>query len=574
MKRVIALSLMGLTASLAFAEIRYSVGVQTEPGRWLVTIEVPIRAAETQLQMPNWAPGTYSLRRDWNSVEAITATIDGQAATLGKANDYTWTAATPKGKTLKVTYKLPAAFNQERGHFSGPSTYLYVVGRKEEKTRLQLTLPEGWLSFCGLEQTKVPHEYVAPDYDVLADNPVSVGKLTYDTYTVRKVPHTIVYHAGNTEKVDRKKVLDTLIKISESQAKFFGGLPFKKYIWHIIVNDAPDGGWGLEHLSSTQIGMAVGFGPGIQAVMSHEYFHAWNVKRIRSKVLGPFDYTKLPITGALWWLEGVTDYYAYVIPSRDGVFDKDFWMRTLLSNHQQVRRNPARLRVSAYDSSAKVGEAANGQGNSDGFEISYYDLGHILGMCLDIELRHQTKGKRSLDDVMKSLFKMTHNKPGFEEDEIRKQLIRVGGAAMGPIYDQWVMKPGDYPVEDQLKKVGMEIAQMEESFTKLPVDVMVSRDGMKVEKVPEGSELQVGDVLKAVQGDNVPVSQRGQQTFLRRNIERLKIGDEVTVQFLRGTETKEVKIRLVEGKRPVQKIQPRTGASADEIKLREGWLGR
>jgi len=204
--------------------------------------------------------------------------------------------------------------------------------------------------------------------------------------------------------------------------------------------------------------MGTDINAGMAGLLAHEYLHLWNVKRTRSKVLGPFDYTQLPKTGALWWLEGVTDYLTQSLLRRYGRTTDVEFFADVARNLSGLERSEGYKMVSPYDCSYRIGEAADGMGNSHGFGMSYYECGFLLGLVFDIELMDQTQGKRSLDDVERALWKICKDgKPGFDEGEIRNQLVLAGGEAFGDLYDKLVMKPGVIPVSKTLAKIGLKL---------------------------------------------------------------------------------------------------------------------
>lgn len=576
--KFIMIGCIAALAAFSQADIVYTVTVQKEPAKLLVQMDLPIKATTTRLEIPKWDPGSYNYDDHYRHITNFAAVgQDGTALGVQKDGDNTWVIDTKAGKSMKVSYAVDASFLTDRGHYSGTATYLYVVDRKTEKCQLHLVLPSDWKSATGLQEGKGANNYVAPTYDVLADNPVSIGKYEEDDYVVGGVPHQIIYHSGDPAKIDREKVKKSLTNISEAHRQFWGKLPFKKYVWHVSLLDTADGGWGLEHLSSVQCGMATGYGLGTQGVMSHEYFHAWNVKRIRSFPLGPFDYQVLPKTGALWWLEGVTDYYAYVVPQRTGEFPTSYWFKILTNNVDSVKRNAARLEVSPNESSTRVGDANGGRGNSSGYRISYYDLGHVLGMFLDLELRSRTGGKRSLDDVVKALFDLCkNNKPGFAEDEIRKQLIRFGGQEMGPIYDQWVMKPGELPVDEQLLKAGLKLEMVKEPTVETGVGLVPGTGGARVTSVSERlqNEIAIGDVVTAWNDVRFDGPNQGLRRRIRSAMDAAKVGTEIQIEFKRGDDVRKATLTPIAGTRDVRSITEIPNATPAQLAVRNGWVKR
>lgn len=498
---VIGLAVLG---ALGHAEIRYTVGYQADPSSLLVAMEIPVKGAETVLQMPRWAPGSYRLTNNHENAKDLAARDEtGRTLPFTKPDDNTWAVNNGAARRVTVTYRISTTRDVNAIHWAGPSTYLYVRGRIEEDCRLELVLQTGWKAAVGLDPVEGTRAtYRAESYDVLADNPVTMGDFVLDQYTAFGKPHFIAYRGAATADVDRTYVRNTCKRITEFQGSFFGGeVPYSRYVWHFRVNDALDGAGGLEHLSSTQISLASGVGPRAVSVLSHEFFHLWNVKRIRARVLGPFDYQQLPVTGALWWLEGVTDYYAHLLLLRYGVWDEKAFHDDIASNIRSATANAAYKEVSADESSRRVREAANGRGNSQGWRISYYTLGWLVGMCLDTELRSLTHGRHSLDDVMRALWERCRDgQPGFEEDAIRTLCVQFGGPAMGPYYDSVVMQAGQMNFDEQLGKMGLEFADVDRTFVDPGFRYAFSATdkAIVVTGSPTAEGLQRGDAIIAI----------------------------------------------------------------------------
>ncbi len=459
---------MLLAATSGSAEVSYKVSPASDLSYIKIRMEVPCQGATIDLSLPNWSPGYYVLENYSESLKDVEAVDEkGLPLTLSHPTPDTWHVDTLGAKLVRVTYSKTVfhengrmgifSSDDETIHYGGASTYLYVVGRKTEPCRLSFELASEWKLAVGLEPTS-RSEFVAQNYDVLADSPVTIGKFRTATYTVRGKTHILAIRGSGRDKLNLDRAVKMTRFISTSESGFFGEAPYALYVWHIWAGDTADGAGGLEHASSSQDYMSLKEGPASMRGLAHECFHLWNVKRIRSSALGPFNYNVLPRTGALWWLEGVTDYYASLIPHRYGWYGDEEYLRDLSRQIRDVRQNPERLKVSPYESSLRVGETAGGRGNSNGFGVDYYPTGWMLGLMFDIELRTRSNGSRSLDDVELALWRMCKGgKPGFQEDELRRQLVRFGGAELGDLYDLWVMHPGDLPYESELAKVGLEV---------------------------------------------------------------------------------------------------------------------
>lgn len=585
-----AIALLAL-ASLAHAEIGYKVSAKDFQSRIRIEMKFEAKAGDVAVSMPNWAPGSYRLVDVFARVEDVTFTGPDGALTFSKQTDNTWRAGLPKAGTVTVSYTMPSQPTGDVLHYAGPSTYMYVVGRKEEACKLTLDVPSGWKIAVGLDLAgKTPNEFKAKDYDVLADNPVTVGNFIELNYTSHGKPHQIAMRGAPAAEVDPDELIKMCKFVSDSQGDFFGGLPFNKYVWHFNVTNGAGGG-GLEHLTSTQITFSARqLGNGTMRLFAHEFFHLWNVKRIRSRVLGPFDYDQLPQTGALWWLEGTTDYYAGLLPLRYGWMEPEDFFSDALSNVRAVRGNSARLEVSPHDASFRVREAANGRGNSNGYNISYYNLGWLLGLCLDIEMRSRTQGRRSLDDVMKALWEMCKNdKPGFEEGEIRKQLVRFGGPALGDCYDNWVMKAGELPIEEQLGKMGLMLDSSPETYVDPGFTVggfggggggrnnqgqnASPPQGARISGIRDlSSPLSNGDLLIEVNGASV-VGASFQETNAkaRAAVQGLKAGEAAKLKVVRDDKTLDVEVTPRSAQRPSFRIRDTEAPTKEQLALRQGW---
>lgn len=586
----ISLSAIVLSA-VASAEIDYRVKVNSTEKRFEVAMVVPAPAGSLSVQIPNWSPGAYFFMPGGPSIHDLAAIdIHGRPLTVTQTDQSTWSIMASGDGPVTFRYWISTrgggfgrpGTDDSFVQLSGPSTYMYVVGRKKERCQVTFDVPTGWPVVVGLDRVSGPsNTYGAPTYDVLADNPMSTGQIIVDHYNLRGKEHYVVLEGAAKSEVNREKLLKDCRFVSAAETDFWGGAPYHKYVWHFSVYSAPDGAGGLEHLSSTQIGLASGEGQRAQSVLSHEYFHLWNVKRIRAKVLGPFDYETLPKTGALWWLEGVTDYYAWLLPYRYGEWELPTFYNGIIRNYTTVERNPAHLTVSPNDASLRVGETNGGRGNSNGYQISYYNLGWLCGLCLDTEIRAKTNGKRSLDDVIHGLYDLCKNdKPGFEEDEIRKQCIRFGGPTMGDFYDRIVMKPGELPIAEQLAKMGLKFEQHTETYANAGFEISpanASPGGPQISSVgPSAADkLMVGDLIQSINGNPIAGKSLAElSALLRSQMEAVKVGTPIVLVVTRAGQIIEVSIDPVSASRPIWSVSADPAASPAATALGTKWLMR
>ena len=570
------------------AQLSYTVSDGSVPTKIKVTLSFKTNTDVTKVQMPNWAPGSYRYANNWRRVGEFKAGVSEGAIEVARTEEgklpviNTWNITCKKGQTVTVSYEIDSQFANGVGHYSGPSTYMYVVGRTQEPCVLNFAFSKPTRIAVGLNPTKENVQYKASTYDLLADNPVTFGDYVVDVYMQRGKPHYIAYRgsASAIAGVDREYVKKACAFVSQMEGDFFGGAPYDRYVWHFSVNAAADGAGGLEHLSSTEISMGNGVGPGVVGVYAHEFFHLWNVKRIRSKPLGPFDYTTMPQTGALWWLEGVTDYFAHTLLGRNGWYGNnerfanpiDKMYGALVSNLNGVRAKKERFDISPYDSSYRVREAANGQGNSDGLLVSYYNTGWLCGLCLDIEILSNSNGKRSLDDVERALYEECRdNKPGFEEGEIKNLCVKYGGPQMDGFFDLIIMKPGELPVAAQLAKLGYDLKDMDEAYGKVPFILSPSPDDKAMKVISSDiPDLKVGDFVVKINSvdlnsDQTNVLRRAYAGLTRNN----KAGEKWTVAVKTSDISKVVTVELVAATRKSKKVVSRDDATPAQLKLRK-----
>lgn len=455
-RKLIFLICLSIVAACGAAT--YSTSVSAPESSLSVTITLD-KAARV-FRMPAWAPGDYRIVNFGTRLTEVRFTNAGKPVASERESDPNlWLI--PNGAD-RVTYKIrsgnPGIFSEnlrirENELFiNGPAVFGYFEGHKEEQQTLRLTpFPkDGSPIACSLKQLD-PYTFTASDYDELIDAPIVMGEtLKTLQFTALGKPHWIVAFGRNRD-TNLQGFATLGATLGQESSKIFGELPYPRYLFLL---DFGGPGGGLEHMNSTRIALW----PGATAertagFLAHEYFHLFNVKRIRSKPLGPFDYTRPAVTGALWWLEGVTDYYAEILLYRTGYADRDELLETLASEFRSLQRNPARLKISADESSRRVWEA----NNSSGFGgLDYYQKGKLIGLCLDLAIRARSNGRHSLDDVIAALYRECKNgKPGFEENRIRELCVTFGGQELASIYDTCVLKAEELPLKELLATHGL-----------------------------------------------------------------------------------------------------------------------
>lgn len=460
MRRTLSFSLI-LAASLGFAA-DYTFEPLVEAGNGKVTVKLASGEAKA-FRMPAWAPGDYQLFNYGEMIESIDFRKKGASVQSEKGTDPNlWTL--PEGADEVVYTVKPSRGNFSPNlrvrpdHFfvSPPGVLGWFEGDEKNKHRLHLSItPEGarvHSSLTKLRSAKSGFEtFEAPNYDELIDAPFVVGTaVKSESFTTRGKDLSVVAF-NQIANADLAGFVRVGKLAAEACHDLFGELPFPNYIFFC---DFGGGGGGLEHLNSTRLGLgARSTGEGATGLIFHEFFHLYNVKRIREKPLGPFDYTKPAQVKTLWWLEGVTDYYASVLAHRVGLETRAQFLGDMSGSLMSFGRNPNRLRISAEEASLRVWEARGSYGYGG---VNYYEKGRLIGICLDLAIRGQTGGKKSLDDVIRTLYEETKgDKPGYEEARIRALCIQYGGPELGRIYDVSVKQATELPIAEVAKMCGL-----------------------------------------------------------------------------------------------------------------------
>ncbi|MCH8979506.1 MAG: M61 family metallopeptidase [Armatimonadetes bacterium] len=458
-------------AMVAAVGIPATYTVEPIPGTKQVRVTIMLDEGEfaNEFRMPAWAPGDYEIFNYGSKISEVEFSrphsgsgIEGVHAERGDDVNH-WKAEGPS----MVTYVV----DESRGNFSpnlrvtpneifvsGPGVLGWFVGHADEQHTLIIKLPTARSkAACALDPIEAKEGYAAyhaEDYDELIDSPFVVGDYVrvYE-FEVGGKPHAIVGF-NKSAGIDLKSFADVAAHVIREAKSLFGELPYDRYLF---MFDFGGPGGGLEHLDSTRIGRpATTTASQARGIMFHEYVHTFNVKRIRSRALKPFDYTKPAVTGSLWWFEGVTDYYAQVFACRAGVISQRQFYSAMggsimrFSLHRQINK------ISADESSRRVWEVRR----SNGYGFSYYTKGRNVGVVLDLAIRGHSRGAYSLDNVMLELYNETKNGPGFEEGRIRELCIKYGGGALADIYDSAVLLTGSVPYTIPATLCGLKLSNM------------------------------------------------------------------------------------------------------------------
>lgn len=429
-----------------------------------VTLRYIGKGRETvDFKMPAWTPGYYQLMNYAGNVEGFQAT-DAASKPLkwSKIANSTWRVQTSKGSEVRLSYDVKATRNfvagnyldENRGYISPAGVFMHVANQIQQPVTVTLHPYSSWKSIVATGLDSIPgkpNTFTAPDFDVLYDSPMLMGNLEQlPSFAANGIPHYFIGY--NIGKFDKNQFMNDLKKIVEAGASVIGDIPYRHYTFIAI---GPGGG-GIEHLNSTSIsfdGNGLNTPQGklrLYKFLAHEYFHHYNVKRIRPVALGPFDYERQNRTNMLWVSEGFTVYYEYLILHRAGLMTDDELLTALRTNLAAYENKPGRLFQSATQASYETWEDGPfGRTGDEAYKtISYYEKGPVLGMLLDFKIRHETKNKKSLDDVMQALYQEYYQKKkrGFTDQEFRQVCEKTAGMSLGEVFDYAsTVKPIDYP---------------------------------------------------------------------------------------------------------------------------------
>jgi predicted metalloprotease with PDZ domain len=422
-----------------------------------------IRGESMDFKMPSWTPGYYWIENFAKNVLNFRAK-DGNGAVLEwqKTSKNTWRVKSGNAQSLTVSYDV-YAFTQSvadpflddgRGYISPAGIFMYVDGLLRHPVTVTVIPFEKWANVStGLDPVRgKPNTFFAKDFDVLYDCPILVGNQELLSFDVQGIPHSVAIENPGT--FDREKFVADLKKMVEAGVGVIGEIPYQHYTFIIMG----EGRGGLEHRNSMAVFSSGSiYNPenpaqyrGWLSFLAHEYFHLYNVKRIRPIALGPFDYDKENYTHLLWFSEGVTVYYEYLILNRAGLMTRDDCLERLRRSIASYENIPGHLFQSATEASFDTWIQFFSRGdNARNTTISYYDKGCALGMLLDLKIRHETQNRKSLDDVMKMLYRQFYKEKqrGFTDEEFRSVCEGIAGCPLPEIFDLYAstVKDIDYP---------------------------------------------------------------------------------------------------------------------------------
>ena len=570
-------------------EIRYRLSVEEPHSHFLnVTIRVRNWSGDVlRLAMPVWTPGSYLVREFSQHVQDMT--VEG-GATLAQVDKRTWEVRGAKDE-VHVAYRVYGHdLSVRTNHVDGShafaasaATFFAVEGHEGDPMEVELVPPEGWSVATSLPSAAGEDNlYLANDFDHLVDSPIDMGEHTSISFDALGKKHDfVVWGEGN---YDLQAIARDTASIIQASADMFGGsLPYERYLF--ILHSAVGARGGLEHLDSCVLGWgSLRFQPqeeyeAFLRLVAHEFFHLWNIKRIRPRVLGPFRYGEENYTRMLWFHEGGTVYYEGLIPVRAGVLRTGTWLKDLGNAIQRLESTPGRHHMSVADSSfnawIKLYRQNEHTGNST---VSYYLKGDLVCMCLDKLIREKSEGKHTLDDVMRHLFEITDPPlPGYEESEFPALVHEVTGVEIGDFMGRYVDGVEPLPLDETLAWYGLKVERRHKGGGgkggSLGVSTLSRGNNVVVKTVREESAaaqhgIYPGDEIVSIDGYRV------KSNTLEKRLKGLSPGERVEVDLFRRERL--VRVPVVLGSPPFDEtiVKVDGDATTEQKERYESLLGQ
>jgi predicted metalloprotease with PDZ domain len=616
---LVVLLLLSLFVSASGEEPNFKVNYRlamSQPSSHLfevaIEVEVPREAKvdSIDLQMAKWSPGRYAVFDFAKNVQEFRALggICPRVSTpctlpdfpVTRVDDQTWRVTLGHTQRATITYKvfgndLSGTFSQldaRHANYNGGSIFMYVVNHKQDPVRLEIEPPNGWRIVNGRTDKSGQREWQFPNWDIMIDTPTEIApNWTEDKFIVDGKQYQVVVHSMGSEGGKRPALVRDIEKIVRAEHAMWGPPEFDSYTF--LIHFANDGhsGDGMEHLTSTQIiqsgalADAETYQDALDTV-AHEFFHVWNVKRLRPIELGPWDFTRPANTRGLWIAEGITNYYGHLMLRRAGLSDDKRLLDTLAKQIGEVDNSPGSHLMSAEESSLSapfIDDAPHAQQtNLDNTSISYYPKGEIIGVVLDLLIRGKTHGKASLDEVMRRMYDEFYLKSpnatyylrgrGYKNEDFEQMVSQVAGTDMSDFFKRYVRGVEAPPYEEAFAQVGLRFVQEPRSAVTVGIGADESETtNFKIASVRPNSPaasagLQEGDVITLFGGTRLTPAN------LLKTVSRYKPGDRVPLVVSRGDKINRLTIIMGQPQLFNYRIEEMVNASAEAKALRVAWL--
>ena len=595
---ILSIVLMLVTAAAAAAQpgrapIRYTLRFPAPQTNYVeVEAIVPTEGRPSiEMFMAVWTPGSYLIREYERNVEAVAASAAGRQLAVEKPVKNRWRITTGGAREIRLTYRVFSHEMTVRTNWvdvdfavlNGAPTFITLVehNRPHEVT---LVLPAAWkTSVSGMPNAPggAPHHYLAADYDTLVDSPIVAGNPAIHTFAVDGKPHHLV-NIGEAGVFDGARAAKDLERIVLANKAMWGTLPYDKYVFLNLLTEASG---GLEHRNSVLM-MSSRWKMATRStyidwlsLASHEYFHLWNVKRLRPIELGPFDYEKESYPRSLWIAEGLTAYYGDLLVRRAGITSAGEYVSLLSDAIKTLQTTPGRLvqsvEMASFDAWIKHYRQDE---NSVNTAISYYTKGAVLGFVLDAKIRAATNDAKSLDDVMKVAFQRYSGAQGYTPEQFRQVASEVAGMDLGPWFKSALETTDEIDYTPALEWYGLEFAEAPVSMASvnrrawIGAKTKIEEGRLIVENVPRGTPaydagVNAGDEILAIDDFRVLPAKFDDR------LQSYRGGQKVTLLIARREELKRLPLTLASEPGNTWQLVQRRTVTPDQRRHLENWLG-
>ncbi len=569
------------------------------------------------LKMPVWTPGSYLVREYAKNIQDFSAHTgdQGQRLPSRKLSKNHWQIETADSSQITVRYRVFANelsvrtnhLDATHGYFNGAALFFFIPGWEHQPIRVTIVPPKpDWHVTTPLRSAESssadsmnvatatptenaprtltlslpgePNTFEAADFDTLVDSPFEIGSQRVYDFEVLSKPHQLaIWGHGNA---DPERIIEDTKKIIEVEAELYGGLPYERYVFLLHLSNSGFG--GLEHKNSCSLNYSrFGFRAKdkynrFMQLVAHEFFHLWNVKRIRPKALETFNYEQENYTTSLWFCEGTTSYYDLVIPFRAKIYDAKTFLDNLSKEITRLQTTPGRkvqpVSESSFDAWIKLYRR---DANSDNSQISYYLKGEIISFLLDLLIRAQHKNQRSLDDVMREMWqRFGKEEIGFTPQQLRDVIESIAQTDLSDFFARYVDSTDELPFNKYLEPFGLQLSSVEaeEPVPHLGVNLKAENGKTLIQFVEVGSPAAVagvdaGDELLAIDGWRVTAEQ------LSDRLKDYSIGDTLQVSVFHQDELRTLPVTLGTPSPSRYQIVPVENLSDVQKQNLAGWLG-
>jgi len=585
MKKLGLLGLLFLGFNLSAAPIKHLIQMPNPQSHYFdvtTTLDVSKESGRfIELKMAAWTPGSYLIREFAKNVEQVSAHNGNAVLPISKISKNTWRIALQPGiKTVQVHYQVYAYelsvrtsfLDDAHGYINPASVLLYVAKWAKQPQELSIVPHKDFKKVSTALKNVGGFNFIAKDLDELIDSPIEIGNQQVWNFKVNNIPHQIAFFGQ--AKVDSLKFIADVTKMAETAQQVVGQHPCDHYVF--IIHNILRGTGGLEHLYSTTCSVSrtayespAGY-QGVLNLLAHEYFHLWNVKRIRPIALGPFDYENENYTHNLWFSEGITSYYADLINLRTKMVAPDAYLNDLAKDIAGVENTPGTQIESAASASWDAWiKYYRPNENSRNSTVSYYDKGALLGGILNMWIIQNTNGSKCLDDVFQLLYKNYYLKQGrgFTDAELENAFSTVAGTSAAGFFKDYIygVKTPDYAAIFNQFGYTWSDSNVGKS---VPFSGFTATAG-RITSIYKGSSAFVAGLNV---GDEIVQVNQAEFAGLDKLMADKKVGDVLSFRVKRDGLERNFELTLVQTPMKAFAIQPVENPTASQLALRKKWL--